>query len=569
MGLGMTDKNNNKETMYNDRMRFFSKWRWWHWLVVITMFGAFLRLIGFGVIPVSLYWDEMAVWNDALSIAQTGKDLFERSWWQPIFISYGDYKLPVFIWLVTLSSFLTKNELIAVRLPSLLAGISMIPAMFFLSNSLVIQAKKQLSPLAFVSAFVMAVLPWSLHFSKVGYEGHLGAAFLLWSLVCFFRASEGRRSSWLFGLSAFLGTLSVYSYFSVRFVWPVVIVAASVLFWKRFQPYWKQIACVLVFWVITLIPMYTADFYKESNAYRLSAANILSNPNRVHEVNLYRERAGNTLISRVVYNSETFLVRDLALQYLQYLHPDFLFLTGDPNMRHGTAQNGILWLSFLPLVLAGFIYLLREKLIIFVWLGIWWIVAILPAAVPLDVPHALRSLNALPVWVLIVSFGVMYFNEWLQSEKGNRMMKSLLVVVFSGLLLLEVIRYQVIFLTTYRVFSADEWQDGYTELARYTESIRDTYVFVYVDRFDDRFFLYYQPHSGMSYSEIQKLPSEGFKRDIYKNVRIRPIDDWETLENNSVIITTPNRLPEGWKVIQTFKDRQGKDRFVVVETPRV
>lgn len=551
-------------------MRFFSKLRWWHWLVAITILGGFFRLIGFGSIPVSLYWDEMAVWNDALSIAQTGHDLFGRSWLQPIFISYGDFKLPVFIWAVTLFSFISKNPMVAVRLPSLIAGISMIPAIYFLTNILFPAEKKKLPITALTSSVVLAILPWSLHFSKVGYEGHLGATFLLWSVACFFVATVRKKSFLFFGLSTVLGILSVYSYFSVRFVWPVVILSAVLLFWRRFKPYWKQALLVLVFWTLSLIPMYKADFYEESNTYRLSATSILNNPDRLNQVNAYRERAGNNILSRVVYNEKTFFIRDLGSQYLEYLNPNFLFLSGDPNLRHGIGKTGVMWASFLPLALAGLIFLVREKPRVFTWLGIWWLFATLPAAVPLDVPHALRSLNAMPVWVVLVSCGAMYLWRWFEHWDVSQFMKKALLAFAFLFLLFEITRYHVFFFTTYPVLSADEWQDGYIELAQYVESIRDhRYVFVYVDRFDDRFFLYYQPYSGLTYREIQQLPSEGFKRDIYKNVRIRPIDDWLTLENNSVIITTPNRLPEGWKVITSFPDVHGKDRFVVVETPRV
>jgi 4-amino-4-deoxy-L-arabinose transferase-like glycosyltransferase len=550
-------------------MRFFSKWQWQHWLVAITILGVLLRLSGFGRVPVSLYWDEMAAWNDALSIAETGRDLFDRSWLQPIFISYGDFKLPVFIWAVTFFSFTTQNPLIAVRLPSLLAGISMIPAVYILANAIFPPEKKKLPLFALMSAGVLAILPWSLHFSQVGYEGHLGAAFLLWSLACLFLAPKAKRSNILLSVAALLGVLSVYSYFSVRFVWPVIVLASLVLFWQHFKKHWKGILLVLVVWMLALIPMYKADFYEESNKYRLSASNVLNNPDRVNQVNLYRERAGNNLLSRVVYNNETFIIRDLAGQYLEYLNPNFLFLSGDPNLRHGIGQAGVLWLSFLPFVLAGFIYLVREKPRVLFWLSIWWVFATLPAAVPLDVPHALRSLNALPVWVLLVSYGAMYLWRWLESGKLSKILKISILGGCAVFLLLEIVRYQAIFLTSYPVVSADEWQDGYIELARYIQKASDEYEVVYVDSFDDRFFLYYQPFSGMTYKEIQKLPSEGFKRDVFDNVRIRAIDDWLFLQQNSVVITTPDRLPEGWQVTQSFKDMQGKDRFVVVETHRV
>lgn len=550
-------------------MQWVAKLKSWHWLLAIVVLGVVLRLIGFGSIPVALYWDEMAILNDALSIAQTGKDLFGRTWLQPLFISYGDFKLPLYIWLTSFFTHFTLQPLIAVRLTSFLAGLSMIPGMYFLVKGILQDDKKKIDErLPLLAAFVVSVLPWSLHFSRVGYEGHLGVAFLLWSFVCFFWSPIKKRPIPFFILSSLLGTLAVYSYFSVRFVWPVVLIGATVLFWSNFFRYWRQVLITLLIWIALLIPMYRADFYKASNEFRLSAANILSDEDRGIQVNVAREQAGNTRISRVIYNDKTFLARDLTGQYLTYLSPDFLFLSGDPNLRHGTGMNGVLWLSFLPAVIAGLLTLLRNRPKLLLWLTLWWVFAVLPAAVPKDVPHALRSLNALPVWSMIIAFGLhsLWQGLWLYK---NRFVRLAVFIAFFTLLLGEVVRYQSLFLFVYPKISAKEWQAGYTEVAEYVQGIRDKYVFVYVDQFDDRFFLYYQPYSGLTFSEIQHLPSDGFKRDIYKNVRIRPIDDWLTLENNSVVITRPDRLPEGWTVIYTMYDALGKESFVVVETPRV
>ncbi len=553
--------------MYNGVMLKLSALRPWQIVFGITLAGLFLRLVGFAQIPISLYWDEMAIWNDALSITQTGRDLFDRSWFQPIFLSYGDFKLPIIIWATALVSFFTRNPFIAVRLPSLLAGVSMIPAVYLLANKIPFLQKKEQSVFALLSAFVVAVLPWSLHFSKVGYEGHLGSAFLLWSLVFFFHAPRKKYEVFWFALSALFGVLSVYSYFSVRFVWPVVVLAATILFWKNFSRSWKGILFAFLLWGVSLLPMYKADFYNESNRYRLSAANVLDNKERVHEVNLWRERAGNTFVARAIYNEKTFLIRELAGQYLVYLDPSYLFLSGDPNLRHGTGRTGLLWLTFLPFVVVGFISLVKDNLRFFAWLAVWLVFAILPAAVPLDIPHALRSLNALPVWVFVTAFGFTKCVFWIAREKSSVLQKAWIVVV-SLFLVAEIIRYFVIFLHVYPQQSQHEWQAGYIPLAQYVAQMQSQYDYVYVDAFDDRFFLYYLPYSGIAYSEIQKLPSQDFKREVFRNVFIQPVADWEFLEHNSLVIATPQEMPGDFVVVKTFFDASGKEQFVVAETEK-
>ncbi|MCD8527481.1 hypothetical protein LRY65_04750 [Candidatus Woesebacteria bacterium] len=100
------------------RLAWLRQHGFWLTLFFLVTLAVLLRSIGFGQVPVSLYWDEMAIWNDARSIATTGLDLHGRSWFQPLFISYGDYKLPVYIWFVSFVSRFVDSAALAVRLPS-------------------------------------------------------------------------------------------------------------------------------------------------------------------------------------------------------------------------------------------------------------------------------------------------------------------------------------------------------------------------------------------------------------------------------------------------------------------
>lgn len=544
----------------------------WLPLLAAVLLGIAVRVWQFGKVPVSLYWDEMAMWNDALSVAETGKDLFARSWLQPLFISYGDYKLPVYIVLTTFVARFTSDAMVGVRLVSLLAGISMIPSVYWLVRSLQRLDEKNFGTpwLPAVAAGVMAVLPWSLHFSRVGYEGHLSAALVLLSVAALADGLITRswRSFFMIWLSSTLGAVAIYTYFSTRFVWPVIVIGLVVVFWSRARARLPWLILSVALWFLALIPMYRGDFYEASNQFRLSASNILRDEQRPHVINAYRERAGNTVVARVLYNQPTFIVRELALNYLQYLDPGYLFLHGDANLRHGTGMVGLMFPSFAPFFVIGVFALLRRKTCFFLWLCAWWAAAVLPAAIPRDVPHALRSLNALPVFVVLVAYGLDQVASWLRSRKGSRVVAcagAAFCLIVAG----ELVRYHFLNQTVYARTSAAEWQDGYVEVSQYVQNIRDKYVFVYVDRFDDRYYLYYQPYSGMTYAQIQKLPSQDFKRDIYGNVRIRPIDDWFALEKNSVVITRRARLLEGFEVKESIKNRWGEEEFVVVETPRI
>src|SRR5258708_8726060 len=95
----------------------------WVFFTIILFFAAVLRFYQLGKVPVSLYWDEAAILVDVKSVIQTGRDMFGMPWYHVIFPSYGDFKLPVYIWLASVSAKVFGLGEWSLRLPSVLAGL--------------------------------------------------------------------------------------------------------------------------------------------------------------------------------------------------------------------------------------------------------------------------------------------------------------------------------------------------------------------------------------------------------------------------------------------------------------
>src|SRR3990167_3090742 len=94
-------------------------------LVGIILLAAVLRFFQISSFPPALNWDEVSHGYNAYSILKTGKDEWGVSF-PTIFRAYGDYKLPVYIYLVVVSEAVFGLTELAVRLPSVLAGTAMI-----------------------------------------------------------------------------------------------------------------------------------------------------------------------------------------------------------------------------------------------------------------------------------------------------------------------------------------------------------------------------------------------------------------------------------------------------------
>jgi drug/metabolite transporter (DMT)-like permease len=114
---------------------------------------------------------------------------------------------------------------------------------------------------------------------------------------------------------------------------------------------------------------------------------------------------------------------------LQHVGPDFLFFTGDHNLRHHTGYGGMLNIVFLPLLLAGSVCLLRklfrQRDTFWIFLALFGITCLVPVSLTQEnLPHALRSLPVfLPLtMVIILGYGDL---ESRLKERGRTVMVAL------------------------------------------------------------------------------------------------------------------------------------------------
>ncbi|MEK7513906.1 MAG: hypothetical protein AAB580_03370, partial [Patescibacteria group bacterium] len=150
-------------------------------LIIIVLLAAILRFYKLGQVPSGFVNDEAAIGYNAYSLLKTGKDEFNVSW-PVIFRSFGEGKLPVYIYLTIPSVAVFGLNEFSVRFPSALFGVLTV---------LVV------SRWSLLAALVLATLPWHIHFSRAAFEANLALFFLTfgtwtwlakkfwWSLISF------------------------------------------------------------------------------------------------------------------------------------------------------------------------------------------------------------------------------------------------------------------------------------------------------------------------------------------------------------------------------------------------
>src|SRR5579862_583537 len=150
-------------------------------LICIVVLGFLLRFIDVSNNPPGLYSDEVSIGYNAYKILTSGKDEYgvPHPLW---FKSFGDYKLPVYIYSVAGAMSIFGKTEFAVRIPSVLAGTITIYIFYlFIKKLLELEKDKELRKkykyLPLLASLLLAVSSWHIQFSRGGFEINLGTLF--------------------------------------------------------------------------------------------------------------------------------------------------------------------------------------------------------------------------------------------------------------------------------------------------------------------------------------------------------------------------------------------------------
>lgn len=414
------------------------------WLILILGLGIMLRVWQLGQFPPSLNWDEVSLGYNAYSLLKTGRD----EWGQilpTIFRAYGDYKLPVYVYLaVPLQAILGQTE-VSVRLVSVLAGILTILIMYRLGGKW--------------AGLTTAIMPWSWFLSRIALEANLVVLFLSLGLYCLL-TQKYSRAILLFGIS-------VWTYNSARIFVPLFLISYWLFNFRKI----KLSISMIIIGLIFFMPMFWQLLNPVGQA-RYQALNILDE-GAISHINSLRSQPGG----RLLYNKATYFGYIFFKNYLTYLSPNFLFLKGGTHYQFSIPGTGLLYVSLLPCVILGF-YKGRKNF----WLWLWLLLAPIAGSITRDSPHALRAIVLLPIMPLIASKGI------------NRLVnkKKFFAILILILLSIETINYGLKFKTYTQTYSW-AWQYGHSQVVQFIkEHYSDYDQIIFTKR-------YGEPHEFVAY----------------------------------------------------------------------
>lgn len=543
-------------------------------LTAIIFISVILRFWQLGKIPISPDWDEVALGYSAYSILETGRDEYGK--FLPVVLrSFDDYKPALYAYLVIPSLLFFDLTVFAVRFPSAFLGVLTVLASFFLIREL-FKDYKYKEEVSLLAAFLFAISPWHIQFSRVAFESNVGLAFNVFAVLFFVLGL--RKKSFLI-LSSICGALAIYTYQSEKVFTPLIFLLLILIFFKQFiQIPRKYLIAFFIAGVIVVFPM-IVNLVSDKNALmRAKGTSIFSAQTELLKDNINKledDRTNNDKIGLILDNRRGVYLSSIVGGYLSHYDFNWLFIKGDID-RHHAPKMGLMYLWELPFLLIGIYTLLfgafnkKAKFLIFGW----FLLAPIPASITTGVPHAVRTLNFLPMFQVLTAIGLITAYSAISNLKYKKIKYWKGIVICYGLFSLFNFSY---YLNQYFVqqnyFNAQQWQFGWDETVKSVNDNQEKYKKIIVSDKEplDRaymFFAFYLKYPPEEYQKFNINGSGGFAEvHKYGKFEFRPIN-WEkdSLEENTLLVGNRNEFPlsGGFRVKKEVKNPDGTTAIMVV-----
>ena len=459
-------------------------------LGLILLLALFLRTYDLSNNPPELFSDELINYTSAKSVIETGKDLHGRL--IPYFTDTVELRPPIYGYFAYASSIILGENTIAIRAPAVFFGLITIIAVYLLAFEFFEDRRA-----ALLSAFFMAIIPWHIHYSRAGWEPAAFLPFLLLSSDFFIHGINNNKK-YLVALAFGLFTLTIYTYQAAPLYSFIFLFS---LFLINYQYFLREKKLLLVSVIISLI-LVSPYIWTVDNEYMMYA----------------RAKAISTFSSGL--NSESLSI--FAHNYISHFKPAFLFISGDPNLRHGAGVGTIYWIM-LPLILIGIIQLIKSDIPrrYKIFIAIWILIFPLGGSLTNDgVPHATRTLPGAPVLCILSGIGFGAIFNFIKPKTGKEIFSYAFTAIIIVLSLLSLGHFARNYYYEYPKRSYLYWDYGHKDVFSKINSIQDNYKRACLQNLN-------------YWNELQLI--EYYLKDTHLEI-IKDLDDPKCLQSGSIIV---------------------------------
>ncbi len=425
-------------------------------LLLIVFLGFTSRFYLLGKAPAGLYLDEAAQGYNAYSILKTGKDEFGKPF--PVaFRSFGDFKTPVYIYLIAPLIPLFGLNSFSIRFPSFIFSILTLPLLYLLIKKLCPQ-NKDATLTALFSTLFLAISPWHTLFGRTNFECNVALFLMLLGYYLFLLGLQ--KPLWLlFSAVSFAAALPAYH--SERLLVPLILLFLLSKYWPVVTSisYRSYLLFSLLVGLLLILPtlkiLATPGFMA-----RVSTLNIFSTPLSLLPGFLPNYSGPFAWL----INSHLFLsLKEFFSLYSFYFSPRSLFFLGDSGPRSSFPELSVFYTWQLPLYLYGLYLLFTDKqfkdlrsfVILFLFLSP------IPAALTRDPFSTIRSLPLVIPITIVMALACQKILSFLATLKT----KLLFWFIFSLLIIYSLAKLYSSAIILNEYYRASYWDYGWEQVA--------------------------------------------------------------------------------------------------------
>lgn len=562
-------------------------------LVVILLLASFLRLWKLSVNPVSLFGDELDLGYQAYSVLETGRDYYGN--FMPIhFHSLAEWRTPLYLYSAVPAVALFGITPLGVRLPAAIFGIlSVLFTYLFVKEFLSYgHPPAKYHPRALLAAFLMSISPWSLQYSRAGFEVTLMLSLLLAGLWLFFKSLSNGKWLWL---SVTCLVLTPWVYSTAKLFTPFLLIFLFILFRKEILSISKKyLASAVIAGLIVGLPIAYSTLFGGGTA-RFNYISVFSDPTTIPEVGVARQNDARvrgetgtgltpTIFDRVIHNKFTKWGENVTRNMFLPFSTEFLFIKGDPNTRQSIGIGEFYKVDAIFLILGLILFFTGATDRKIKLLTAFWVLAgVIPAAITRDGGnHATRVILILPPLIFLISCGIVGSIRALPKKQGLTLGTGYALVLFISFLF-----YVHEYWVHYPYESERWWHYGWVPAVTEIKSIDSNYDRVIISMSGEPAWIFFagaypfppaiwqkefSPDNSVEVkgfgkiSHVDKFYFGSPSPDVQIYGLSRVIDS-KTLylanakEVGANLIMEPERVPEGLKLIKTVAFPSGEPAF--------
>ncbi len=387
---------------------------------VVFAIAILARTYHLSTLPPGIYPDEAVNGTDAIKANETGN----YKWFYPN--NYGREGL--FMNLIALGFKIFGVSVITLKMWSVLFGILTVAGIMLLARELFGTYRAGL-----VAGFLYATSFWAINFNRISFRANMLPFVLVFTFYFLFKGLREKKFFDYILAGLFFG-LGVHGYIAFRIA-PAILVAlffAFLISQKRFlQGYWKPILAFLFSALLVALPMLlTFYFHPEYFETRSESVSIFSP--KVNQGHFWLALGKSTALTLGMFN-----------------------FYGDQNWRHNfpsqpqlQSWTGIFFLIGIAILVYQFFYWLYYRIktgkrsfdfVISTLLLSWLFAMLLPGILTYEgLPHALRTIGALPAALLIATFAIEKIFNFLSNLPLNKFRFPFILLGYITLIFLVV-----------------------------------------------------------------------------------------------------------------------------------